>query len=48
MELVSIFKARLALRFTYDHKNIVPYGPMIMHAVKQNNRIIFPLNTLIN
>jgi len=32
--------ARLALHFTYDQKNIVPYGPMIIKAVKQSNRII--------
>jgi sialate O-acetylesterase len=32
--------ARLALHFTYDEKNIVPYGPMPLNAVQQNNQII--------
>lgn len=32
--------AKLALHFTYGQKNIVPYGPMIVNAVKQNNQII--------
>ena len=32
--------ARLALHFTYGQKNVVPYGPMIANAVKQNNQII--------
>jgi len=32
--------ARLALHFTYDEKNIVPYGPLPSSAVKQNNQIV--------
>jgi sialate O-acetylesterase len=32
--------ARLALHFTYDEKNIVPYGPMPVSAVNQNNEIV--------
>ena len=32
--------ARLALHFTYDQKNILPYGPMPLKAVRQNNQII--------
>jgi sialate O-acetylesterase len=32
--------ARLALHFTYDQKNIVPYGPMPVSAVNQNNEIV--------
>ncbi|HEY1113670.1 MAG TPA: GDSL-type esterase/lipase family protein [Chitinophagaceae bacterium] len=32
--------ARLALHFTYGHKNIVPYGPMPLKAIKVNNHLV--------
>lgn len=32
--------ACLALHFTYDEKNIIPYGPLPVNAVKQNNQIV--------
>ena len=32
--------AGLALHFTYGQKNIVPYGPVPVSAVKQNNKIV--------
>jgi sialate O-acetylesterase len=32
--------ARLALNFTYQQKNIIPYGPMPLKAQLQNNQII--------
>lgn len=32
--------ARLALHFTYQQKNIIPYGPMPLKAVQQNNQIV--------
>jgi sialate O-acetylesterase len=38
-KLVGERLARLALHFTYGQKNIVPYGPMIVSAVKRNNQI---------
>ncbi|HEU4634087.1 MAG TPA: GDSL-type esterase/lipase family protein [Flavisolibacter sp.] len=31
--------ARLALRFTYGQTNVVPYGPVPIRAIKQNNEI---------
>ena len=32
--------AKLALHFTYGQKNLVPYGPTIVRAVRQKNQII--------
>ena len=32
--------ARLALHFTYGKKEVVPYGPMPLKAVQQNNNIV--------
>ncbi len=32
--------ARLALHFTYGRKEVVPYGPMPLKAVRQNNNIV--------
>ncbi|HEX5153035.1 MAG TPA: GDSL-type esterase/lipase family protein [Parafilimonas sp.] len=32
--------AALALHFTYNQKNIVPYGPLPLKAVQQNNQIV--------
>lgn len=32
--------AKLALYFTYNQKDIVPYGPMPLSAIKKNNEII--------
>jgi sialate O-acetylesterase len=32
--------ARLALHFTYKQANVVPYGPMPVKAIKQNNGIV--------
>ena len=32
--------AKLALRFTYGQKNVVPYGPMPVKALAQNDRIV--------
>ncbi|MFT4156275.1 GDSL-type esterase/lipase family protein [Parafilimonas sp.] len=32
--------AALALHFTYQQKNVVPYGPMPLKTVQQNNQII--------
>lgn len=32
--------AKLALHFTYNQKNVVPFGPMIVNAVKQNSQVV--------
>lgn len=32
--------AKLALHFTYNQKNVVPYGPMIVNAEKQNSQVV--------
>ncbi len=32
--------AKLALNFTYRQKNVVPYGPLPIKAIKQNNEIV--------
>lgn len=32
--------AKLALHFTYHQKDIVPYGPMPVNAIKQNNQVV--------
>jgi sialate O-acetylesterase len=32
--------AALALHFTYQQKNIIPYGPMPLNAIKQNKNIV--------